>query len=67
MSQLPKYIDDYIFGELKAEYSPNYQELNVDYNLNNTESENRKYLGTYFPRSWVESEVPPKNGHKDKA
>jgi SAM-dependent methyltransferase len=58
MTPLPKYIDDYIFSELQAEYSPGYRNIehfNVDFNLNNSEYGNKIYLGTYFPRSWVES------------
>ena len=50
--KIPEYLDRYIFNELHAYYSPG---QNVDINLLNTPEENLKYIGTYFPRSFVES------------
>jgi len=50
--ELPKYLDDYIFQELKGYFQSG---RNVDVNLNNDDLANRKYIGTYFPRSLVES------------
>ena len=50
---LPNWLDDFIFNNMGAEYAPNFQRF--DYNLNLTEEENLKYLGTYFPRSYAES------------
>ena len=52
-TRLPAWLDDFIFNQLGAEYAPDFQRF--DYNLNLTEEENRKYLGTYFPRSYAES------------
>lgn len=52
MAEIPKYLDNYIFNELGGEFKPG---LNVDVNLNNDESANKRYIGTYFPRSLVES------------
>ena len=52
-TRLPTFLDDFIFNQLNAEYAPDFQKF--DYNLDLTEEENRKYLGTYFPRSYAES------------
>ena len=50
--QLPKWIDDRIFNQLGAEYCPSCSDMTViDWNR----IEIKKYLGTYFPRSYVES------------
>lgn len=51
MKELPKYLDDYIFAELGGVYQTG---QNVDVNLNNDEEANKKYIGTYFPRSLIE-------------
>jgi hypothetical protein len=47
-----KYIDKLIYEKLGGIYSPG---EDVDININNDEERNRKYLGTYFPRSLAES------------
>lgn len=52
-TSLPSWLDDFIFNKLNAEYAPNFERF--DYNLDLTEDENKKYLGTYFPRSYAES------------
>ncbi len=52
-TRLPAYIDDLIFNRLNAVYAPDFQRF--EYNLDLTEEEIRKYLGTYFPRSYAES------------
>ncbi|MBK9290480.1 MAG: hypothetical protein IPM52_02430 [Bacteroidetes bacterium] len=52
-TRLPAYIDDFIFNQLKAIYAPDFQRF--EYNLDLTGEEIRKYLGTYFPRSYAES------------
>ena len=52
-TRLPKWLDDYIFDDLKAEYAPDFNRF--EKNLDLTENENLKYLGTYFPRSYAES------------
>jgi len=52
-TSLPAWLDDFIFNQLHAEYAPDFQRF--DYNLDLTEYENKKYLGTYFPRSYTES------------
>lgn len=50
---LPKWLDNFIYNDLGAEYAPNFQKF--EYNLDLTKEENLKYLGTYFPRSYAES------------
>lgn len=50
---LPKFIDDYIFTKLKANFAPDYQKFNK--NLNHDREDVLIYLGTYFPRSFAES------------
>ena len=50
--QLPKWLDEMIFGELNAKYNPSCCDITV-IDWNKTEIKN--YLGTYFPRSYVES------------
>ena len=52
-TRLPIWLDDYIFKTLKAQYSPNHERF--DFNLDLSESDILKYLGTYFPRSYGES------------
>jgi len=49
---LPQEIDRMLFNELDAIYQPG---ENFDLNLPNNAQKNRIYLGTYFPRSFVES------------
>lgn len=52
-TRLPAFIDDFIFNHLKAIYAPDFQRF--EYNLDLTGEEIKKYLGTYFPRSYAES------------
>lgn len=52
-TSLPSWLDDFIFNQLNAKYAPDFERF--DYNLDLTEEENKKYLGTYFPRSYAES------------
>ena len=49
---LPNWLDRYLFSDLGAKYSPNHSRF--DYNLNLNRGEIKVYLGTYFPRSFVE-------------
>jgi SAM-dependent methyltransferase len=49
--ELPQYLDDYIFAELDGVFQTG---QNVDVNLNNDEEANKSYIGTYFPRSFIE-------------
>lgn len=50
--QLPEWIDNLIYGELGAIYCRSCCDMTVvDWN----HTEIKKYLGTYFPRSYVES------------
>lgn len=51
MATIPRYLDNFIFDELGGFYQPG---LNVDLNLKNDEQANKRYIGTYFPRSLVE-------------
>ena len=52
-TRLPIWLDDYIFKTLKAQYSPNHERF--DFNLDLSETDILKYLGTYFPRSYGEA------------
>ena len=49
---LPKWLDDFIFADLGAMIGNDYNK--VKNNLNNSPSDNRIYLGTYFPRTYTE-------------
>lgn len=50
--ELPKWLDDYIFCELGAKYCRSCSDMTViDWNRNDI----LNYLGTYFPRSYVEA------------
>jgi SAM-dependent methyltransferase len=54
---LPVGLDKFIFsptGSLKGRYLP--RSLDVSYNLDADQEHNRIYLGTYFPRSFAESQ-----------
>ena len=49
---LPKWLDDYIFNQLKANYCPSNSDMTViDWDKSNV----LNYLGTYFPRSYAEA------------
>lgn len=52
-TRLSAWLDNYIFGNLNAEYAPDFQRF--EYNLNLSHEDNLKYLGTYFPRSYAET------------
>ena len=49
---IPNWLDSYLFSDLSAKYSPNHSRF--EYNLNLNRDEIKVYLGTYFPRSFVE-------------
>lgn len=49
---LPKWLDELLFIDLKANYCPTGTDMSViDWDKNNVQN----YLGTYFPRSYAES------------
>lgn len=49
---LPKWLDEYIFTQLKANYCPSNSDMTViDWDKSNV----LNYLGTYFPRSYAEA------------
>lgn len=49
---LPRWLDEYIFNQQKANYCPSNSDMTViDWDKNNV----LNYLGTYFPRSYAES------------
>lgn len=48
----PDWLDEYLFSVLGAKYSPDHSRF--EYNLNLNKDEIKVYLGTYFPRSYVE-------------
>lgn len=52
-TRLSAWLDNYIFGNLNAEYAPDFQRF--EYNLYLSHEDNLKYLGTYFPRSYAET------------
>lgn len=52
-TQLPDYLEHYVFDELKAQYTPDFERAKN--NLYSEHSDNLKYLGTYFPRSYAET------------
>lgn len=49
---LPLWLDETLFNQIGAKYSPNYNKFK--YNLNLKKEEVLVYLGTYFPRSFTE-------------
>ncbi len=53
IQKMPEYIEHKIFDDLEGRYDPRYGEAIS--NLENDENDNKAYLGTYFPRSFVES------------
>ena len=52
-TRLATWIDDVIFQKIQAEYAPDH--ILFESNLNLSEDNSRRYLGTYFPRSYAES------------
>ena len=52
VSTLPVWIESFLFDTLKARYEPDWRRFSD--NLDLSDEEQRKYLGTYFPRSFVE-------------
>lgn len=50
--RLPDWLDKYLFETIQARFHPVYSNMTViDWN----KEQIRDYLGTYFPRSYVES------------
>lgn len=49
---LPDWLDKFLFSDLGAQYSPDHSRF--EYNLDLNKDEIKVYLGTYFPRSYVE-------------
>ena len=52
-TRLPVWLDKFIFDTLKAEYAPDFEKF--DFNLELSDKDILTYLGTYFPRSYAES------------
>lgn len=52
VSTLPVWIETFLFDSLGAKYEPDWRRFSD--NLDLSDEEQRKYLGTYFPRSFVE-------------
>ena len=48
----PSELSDFIYGELGAKYDPDYDRAKKS--LDSDEVQNMIYLGTYFPRSFLE-------------
>lgn len=51
--KLPEWLDNLIFHTLGAKYQPSYERYSYNLDLNGNEA--KIYLGTYFPRSFAES------------
>lgn len=51
--KLPEWLDNLIFHTLGAKYQPSHERYSYNLDLNGTEA--KIYLGTYFPRSFAES------------
>lgn len=51
-SELDPWLRTFIYDEMKAKYSPDH--LKVENNTENSDEDNLWYLGTYFPRTFVE-------------
>lgn len=51
--KIPSWLDDYIFKGIGAKNTPNFHK--AQYNMEANEAESIQYLGTYFPRSFIES------------
>ncbi len=49
---LPSWLDNLIFEEMGAKYCPSYADMT---NIHDDREATLKYLGTYFPRSYVEA------------
>ena len=49
---MPAWIESFLFDSLKARYEPDWRRFSD--NLDLSDEDQRKYLGTYFPRSYVE-------------
>lgn len=52
-TRLPKWLDKFLYSDLKAEYYPDFEKF--EFNLNLTGYDLLRYLGTYFPRSYAET------------
>lgn len=63
--ELPKWLHDHIYNKMGSHYQPDRQAAQD--NLLSTDDENRRYLGTYFPRSFTESYCIFSNLFKNKA
>lgn len=50
--QLPEWLDNLIFEQLNAEFCPSYSNMT---NIDDDKVKTLNYLGTYFPRSYVEA------------
>lgn len=54
-SKIPTWLDNFIFRDLQGEYRQVTRgDTSADINLFNDENANKRYIGTYFPRSLVE-------------
>lgn len=51
-SSLPSWVETFLFNSLKAKFEPDWRRFSD--NLDLSDEDQRKYLGTYFPRSFVE-------------
>lgn len=51
--KIPKWLDNLIFNTLGAKYQPSHERYSYNLDLNGNEA--KIYLGTYFPRSFAES------------
>lgn len=63
-TELPEWLDDYIFSQLGASYHRKCNE--AEYNKDSDEPGVQQYLGTYFPRSYAEVRCIAENLFKNK-
>ncbi|MDP3104889.1 MAG: hypothetical protein Q8M95_09830 [Candidatus Methanoperedens sp.] len=62
--QFPSELDNFIFNDLKAIYSPDFEKAYL--NKNADIEHQKKNLGTYFPRSFVEAYLIFKDLHNNE-
>ena len=57
--RLPDWVDSLLFDKLRARYDPDWKRFSE--NLDLSDDDQKRYLGTYFPRSYAEQYCIIKN------